>query len=174
MNASTLTVRRDETTRVPASHSSASNSSSVPTRETPSCTSERKGPTEARVKLLLQKIGQKLKEAEHWRSELEEARELQELTKKQNEKIGKEIAEFQKRRKVAERCYMMVMKKDERLHNGAGLWRRQQPGEPEMDYSYVREESEEQDTSDYVASSDPSLQSSDSSMESSDDAANEA
>lgn len=101
-------------------------------------------------------LRKKVGELTYWRNELASAQYVMKQATERNKVIQEKIIVVQKHRKVAERFYMAAVKKDERLHNGAKTWKPQEPGQPERDYSYVAEESEEQDTSDFVADSDES------------------
>lgn len=141
--------------------SGASTSSSFPVRETPSPAPEREGATEAHAKAMLCALMKKVGELTYWRNELANAQYVIKQATERNKAIQEKIVEVQRHRKVAERFYMAALKKDERLHNGAKTWKPQEPGQPERDYSYVAEESEEQDTSDFVADSDESRPSAD-------------
>ncbi|KAI0089658.1 hypothetical protein BDY19DRAFT_943609 [Irpex rosettiformis] len=126
--------------------------------------------TEAQAQDILQKVSQKMHEVDHASRQLEEAKVMLGKTRKRSDIIGEAIRSLRKRRRLVETHYVMILKKDERLHNGTRSWKPQEPGQPEIDHSYIREESDDQDTSDFVESSDVSLQGCDS-MDESDDSA---
>ncbi|KAI0687891.1 hypothetical protein BC835DRAFT_374095 [Cytidiella melzeri] len=123
-------------------------------RETPPPPSE--GPTEARAKFIMQELTKKVKQSASLRHELNDVVALIAITNKKNNQAQAELRALRRHRKVAERAYMMAMKRDQRLHDGMHSWTEPKVGEPERDHSYVGEMSEERGSSDFVASSDPS------------------
>ena len=112
----------------------STSSSSVPDRATPSQSQGGGYSKEARVKELLQKIAEKTKEANYWNHVLKDAKETLNIANAENKKLGKQRQELEQRRKVAERCFMMLKKR----MNGDG-------GNKEV--------SDEAPTSDFVATS---------------------
>ena len=112
-------------------------SSSVPDRDTPSQSQAGGFPREARVKELLRKMAEKTKEAEHWRGVLDDAKKTLKMAQSETKELNKQRQEMEKRRKVAERCFMMLKKR----MNG------------DKD---IKEVSDEAPTSDFVATSNDS------------------
>lgn len=111
-------------------------SSSIPSREAPSHSQGIDGPREARVKELLRKIAEKTKEAKYWASVLADVKATMENAEIENKELDRQRHELERRRKVAERCFMMLKKRN----NGEN----------------AKETSDEAPTSDFVATSDSS------------------
>ncbi|KAI0089663.1 hypothetical protein BDY19DRAFT_1056622 [Irpex rosettiformis] len=140
-----------------------SNKSSPRSRKTPPSTPEVKTAAEAGEKDILQKSKRRMDEGD----------QLEKTKVMLGNDSAEEAVEFlHKRRKITETLYVRVMKKGGRLYYGK-LESLQEPEELEVDHSDVREESDDQKTSDVVAKSDPSSKSSESMDESGDDEGHE-
>ena len=82
----------------------------------------------------MRKMAEKTKEAEHWRGVLDDAKKTLKMAKSETEKLNKQRREMERRRKVAEHCFMMLKK---RMNGDKDL----------------KEVSDEAPTSDFVATS---------------------
>ncbi|KAI0089928.1 hypothetical protein BDY19DRAFT_941516 [Irpex rosettiformis] len=134
--------------------SRSSSGSSLPSRKTPSSIPEVSMATEVVARDILQKITQKMGEVRYGQRQLEEAKVILGKVKTRSEITEEEIGALKKRRRMVQTHLMKVLKKGERSHNGAKTQRHQETGQQEVDHLDVKEVSDDQHTSDFVASSD--------------------
>lgn len=120
-----------------------------------------RGATHKRAYQILRRIEAMAGETGDLRREIEDIRTVTHLAVMKTAAMKEILRGARKFRRVLEDNYFGMMRQDERLWDGSHSWAPPIEGEPEMDYSYNKEVSDELSSSDVVLSSDSVAEGSD-------------